>query len=74
MSFQAEAGQDLLVPIFQRGKLVYESPSLVDIQRTAQEELAKLPDSVKRFVNPQRYFVGLETKLHDLKIELRDHL
>jgi nicotinate phosphoribosyltransferase len=62
--------QDLLIPIFRKGELVYNTPSLQQIQTYAKEELSRLPDSVKRFANPQLYFVGLDKRLHAKKIAL----
>jgi nicotinate phosphoribosyltransferase len=64
------SAQDVLVPIFRRGECVYKSPFLLQIQSVTKLELSRLPDSVKRFVNPQLYFVGLEKKLHEKKLEL----
>jgi nicotinate phosphoribosyltransferase len=62
--------RDLLVPIYRGGKLSYESPSLQEMQRKAKEELASLPNAMKRFIHPQPYFVGLEKHLHDKRIKL----
>lgn len=62
--------EDLLVPIFQRGQLVYKTPSLVEIRKRTQAQLAMFHSGVKRFVYPHQYPVGLELGLHDLKTEL----
>ena len=62
--------EDLLVPIFRRGKLVYQPPLLGDVRQRAQAQLAMFHMGVKRFVNPHQYPVGLELSLHDLKTEL----
>lgn len=62
--------EDLLVPIFEKGRLVYQSPPLADIRRRAQSELSMFHSGIKRFVNPHQYPVGLELKLHELKTEL----
>lgn len=62
--------QDLLVPIFRKGKLVYNPPSLKKVQAHAKEEMKKLPPSMERFTNPQLYLAGLEKKLYEKKIEL----
>lgn len=64
------AFEDLLVPIFQHGEQVYQSPALDEIRRRAQSQLARFHSGVKRFVNPHQYPVGLELGLHDLKTEL----
>ena len=62
--------EDLLVPIFRRGQLVYQPPLLGDVRQRAQAQLAMFHMGVKRFVNPHQYPVGLELGLHDLKTEL----
>jgi nicotinate phosphoribosyltransferase len=59
--------RELLIPIFRRGELVYEMPSLNDIQQYCQQEVESLWDEVKRFENPHKYYVDLSQKLWDLK-------
>ncbi|MEO6909181.1 MAG: hypothetical protein ABI210_14950 [Abditibacteriaceae bacterium] len=61
---------ELLVPIFRKGKTVYTSPSLVDIQKNTRQKLDELEPGIKRFVNPQWYPVGIEKSLHELKMKL----
>jgi nicotinate phosphoribosyltransferase len=62
--------EDLLVPIFRHGKLVYELPSLVQCRERTQMQLDRLHESHKRFLNPHEYPVGLEPSLHQLRTEL----
>ncbi|HEY2951209.1 MAG TPA: nicotinate phosphoribosyltransferase, partial [Verrucomicrobiae bacterium] len=62
--------EDLLVPVFRRGELVYRPPALAEIRQRAQEQLAMFHAGVKRFVNPHQYPVGLELSLHELKTHL----
>ena len=62
--------EDLLVPVFEHGKQVYQSPPLADIRRRTLSQLAMFHSGVKRFVNPHQYPVGLELGLHELKMEL----
>lgn len=62
--------QDLLVPIFQKGKCVYQSPSLEEIRKNTQRELAHFHTGIKRFINPHEYVVGMEKSLYDLKVKL----
>lgn len=57
----------LLVPVFINGKCVYDKPSLVDIRQYCQEEQETLWDSVKRFENPQSYYVDLSQKLWQIR-------
>lgn len=62
--------EDLLAPIFRRGKLVYDAPSLDSIRERAQRQLAMLHPGIKRFENAHEYPAGLELTLHDFKTEL----
>ena len=62
----------LLVPIFERGQLVYRSPSLPEIQTYCREQVDTLWDEVKRFEFPHRYYVDLSDKLWSTKRELLD--
>jgi len=56
--------KDLLIPIFQKGELVYKFPHLKEIQKRAKEELTMLDTRMKRFINPEPYFVGLDKNLY----------
>ena len=69
-SFETSKSKDVLVPIFRAGELVYDCPTLEAIKSLTNLELSRLPASVKRFVNPQPYFVGLEKNLLQKKLEL----
>ena len=62
--------KELLVPIFQGGKLVYELPALKEIQKYCAEQVDTLWDEVKRFDNPHTYYVDLSQKLWDIKYDL----
>lgn len=62
--------EDLLVPIFRGGKLVYETPGLEAIRSRAQQQLAGFHAGVKRFVNPHTYPVGLEKGLYELRHQM----
>ncbi|MES2695918.1 MAG: nicotinate phosphoribosyltransferase [Verrucomicrobiota bacterium] len=62
--------EDLLVPIFRGGVLVYEEPTLEAIRTRAREQLSKLYAGTKRLLHPHEYPVGLEPGLFDLKMEL----
>ena len=62
--------EDLLVPVFRGGRLVYQGPELAQTRSRAQEQLARFHAGIKRFVNPHAYPVGLERDLHELKTRL----
>ncbi len=62
--------EDLLVPVYRAGQLVYKEPALADIRQRALTQLSMFHSGVKRFVNPHQYPVGLEPGLHELKTRL----
>ena len=62
--------EDLLVPILQEGKLVYDPPEPAEARRHAQRQLAGLHPSIKRFLHPHQYPVGLEKSLFETKTAL----
>jgi len=62
--------KDLLVPIVRRGESVYKRPSLQEIRKKTLQELSHFPQEMRRFLNPQPYFFGLEKSLHDTKLRL----
>ncbi len=64
------AGEDLLVPIFRRGRRVYEPPPLAAVRARTEDQLARFHPGVKRFLNPHRFPVGLERRLHELRTRL----
>lgn len=64
------ASEDLLVPIFRNGKLVYEPLTLHEIRNRVQQQLAMFHPGIKRSVNPHEYPAGLELRLHELKTNL----
>lgn len=66
----AAAHEDLLVPIFRQGRLVYESPTLPEIRQRTQTQIGRFHSGIKRLVNPHEYPVGLELGLHERKLNL----
>ena len=60
----------LLKPIFEKGKCVYETPSLDVLQEYCKLEIEKLWEEVKRFENPHEYYVDLSKELWKMKYEL----
>ncbi len=69
-TFENFTAKELLVPIFQSGKLVYDLPSMEEIRAHCAHELSLQWEEVKRFENPHNYYVDLSQKLWDLKQEL----
>ena len=62
--------KELQVPIFRNGELVYQKPTLREIQTYCREQVDTLWDEVKRFDNPHNYYVDLSKKLWDIKYDL----
>lgn len=61
---------DLLVPIFEKGELVYDLPSLPDIVSYANEQIKLLWPEYLRLNRPPVVKVNISQKLHELKQEL----
>ena len=62
--------KELQVPIFRKGKLVYQLPTLEEIRTYCAQQVDTLWDEVKRFDNPQTYYVDLSQSLWDIKYGL----
>lgn len=60
----------LQVQLYQKGRRVYESPSVAEIKDYCKAQLDTIWDEVKRFENPHGYYVDLSKKLWDKKQEL----
>jgi len=62
--------EDMLVPIFRKGELVYRPPPLAEVRARTLKQLEMLSASNKRLINPHSYVVGLEDSLFKHKTEL----
>ena len=62
--------KELQVPIFKNGERVYKCPELSQIRAYCLEQVDTLWDEIKRFDNPQNYYVDLSQKLWDIKYGL----
>ena len=60
----------LQVQLYDKGRCVYESPSLDEIKKYCEQEVATIWDEVKRFENPHEYYVDMSQKLWDIRYEL----
>ena len=63
---------ELQVPIFKKGELVYELPSLIEVKRHCAYQISTLWPEVLRFDNPHQYYVDLSEQLMALKDEMLD--
>ncbi len=60
----------LSVRIFDKGRLVYDRPSLNEIRDRCKVSLGSIWEEVLRFENPHNYYVDLSEKLWTLKHEM----
>lgn len=58
---------NMRVQLFDKGKLVYEKPSIEEIRNYCKEQVDALWDEMKRLESPQTYYVDLSYDLWDLK-------
>jgi nicotinate phosphoribosyltransferase len=69
-TFSDEKNENLLVRVFENGKITFQNPDIQQIRNRVKEQLSKFHAGIKRFVNPHSYPVGLEENLWTLKHEL----
>lgn len=67
---ESDVAEELLVPVFEQGALVYERPPITASRLRTSAQLSHLDPSHKRFLNPHRYAVGVERRLHELRTRL----
>lgn len=60
----------LLIQIFDKGKCIYDNPSIDEIRKYCSEQIDTLWEEVRRFENPHEYFVDLSKPLWDIKDRL----
>ena len=64
----------LLVEIFKEGELVYQLPTLSEIQEYARKNYEQLWDEYKRVLNPQHYPVDLAKDIWQDKMDLIEEM
>jgi len=67
-------GEPLLVKVMEKGKIIYDLPSLEEIRKRALESLSKLPEKYKKLKGAPRYPVELSLGLKKLMKKLRGKL
>ena len=65
--------RNLREQIFKAGKCIYEKPSINEIRDYCREQLDAMWDEMKRFENPQTYYVDLSYDLWKLKHDMIEH-
>ncbi len=61
---------DLLVPVFRRAQLVYQTSNIEASREHARKQLDCAPPEILRLKNPTPYKIGLERSLHELRSTL----
>ena len=67
---EEETIEEMLVPIFRKGELVYDVPTLNEIIEYSKVQQSYIMEEEKRFNYPHRHYVDLSKKLHELKIKM----
>ncbi len=62
--------EDILKPVFRKGENLYQKESIQEIQKRASAQINLLDKTIKRFINPHRYPVGLEEGLYNRRLQL----
>ena len=62
--------KEILVPVFKKGKCIYDSPAVMDIQAYCRQELDTLWDESKRLAYPHKIHVDLSQKLWNMRVDL----
>jgi len=70
---RATVREELLRPVMVDGERTGDAPSLEDIRARAREQIASLPEEVRRLRNPEIYTVGLSPDLAAVKLRLAAH-
>ncbi len=65
--------KEILIPIFQNGQCVYETPDVMEIQAYCKEQMDTLWEESRRLVNPQAVYVDLSDRLYEMKRNLLDN-
>ncbi len=69
-TFENYSVRELQVPIFERGKQVYNVPALKDTIEFAKKSKGQFSEEHKRLINPHSYKIDLSDALYDLRKEL----
>ncbi len=64
----------LLTQVFDEGKCVYTSPTVLEIQEICNKEKNTLWDENMRFVNPAKVYVDLSDRLYEMKRKVLNEL
>lgn len=62
--------EELLVKVYDRGRLVYDFPSIDEIRQQRTRDMERLDSGVRRLMNPHTYHVSITPALWELKQEM----
>lgn len=62
--------KEMQVQIFEKGKLIYDIPTLKEVKEYAQSSLDELWTELRRFSFPHKYYIDLSQKLWDIKNDM----
>ncbi len=65
--------KEIPVKIFDQGKCIYHSPSVMEIRANLKNELDTIWDETKRLTNPHKAHIDLSVPLFEMKRELLDN-
>jgi nicotinate phosphoribosyltransferase len=67
-------GEPLMVKVMEKGKIIYDLPSLEEIRAATAENLSRLPDRYKKVTDAPKYPVELSQELENLISNLKKKL
>lgn len=66
--------EEVVVPIFRNGELVYQRPAIEAIREKVQAQFNLLPDAAKQLESPRQIPLGLEQRLYQLRAKLIEEI
>jgi nicotinate phosphoribosyltransferase len=66
--------KEIPVKVFEQGKCIYHSPSVMEIRANLKAELDTIWDETKRLTNPHRAHIDLSNELYQMKAQLLDSM
>jgi nicotinate phosphoribosyltransferase len=69
-----DEGEPLLIKVMEKGRIIYDLPSLEEIRKMASENVSRLPEKYKKLKSAPRYPVKLSRGLSRLMRELTEKI
>jgi nicotinate phosphoribosyltransferase len=69
-----DEGEPLLIKMMEKGRIIYDLPSLEEIRKMASENVSRLPEKYKKLKSAPRYPVKLSRGLSRLMRELTEKI